>query len=307
MTDNIADLLITRRDFVKVVGAGAASLLIPGCEGKPEQAKTSKRKYPIEIKPGLEKIADMDHERYNCSVLSHKNLIHVIGGSSDWRWTWPTAKYSTFDPENLICTPRKEMDEALARMASFVFEEDIMTVGGKMSDKGELGSGPIVDYVFRHDVCNNEWHTLRPFKFPISSAQAVVPDGTPCILGGYIKNGEINLDILVYDKSKDNWDVKTRIPKPVDKITAAAKDGKIYVFGSRYDWQGKEMVMLQIYNFRKDKWEDEKEIPWKFKFMHAFIHDNDPCLWVCNEGFNGGRLIYDSADVQDHAMFSSRR
>ncbi len=295
---DISDKILNRRNFLKAAGLAAAGLGLAGCnEKEPENTI----KYPIEISPGLERIADMDHEHWDAGVLFHKKEIHVFGGSSQHSWCWPIAKYSTLNPDTLIWTPRKDMPEALARMASFVFEGNIMTVGGKMYDKMGHKSGPKVDYVFHYDAGHNKWEIHEPFPFGISSAEGVMVDGIPHVLGGHIGNVGMNLDIFKYNKAKDSWDVKTRIPTPVYRIsTTTAKDGKIYIFGPAIldKKKGTGEYIVQIYDSRNDKW-DKKDMPEGYDYMYSFVKNDNVNLWACKGNY------YSDGDVLKNVLYSS--
>lgn len=315
MVNNALDLSTSRRNFAKVVGAGLVSLLFSGCYPKDfVTTKTNKAEYPKEISPGLELIADIDDaHRQNASVLTYENLIHVIGGSHDWQWTWPTAKYSTFNPDSLVWTPKPEMPVELAHMAAFVYEGDIITVGGKGDDENDFRSGPIVNHVFRYSPDNERWTIEKPFPTTIASAKAVIVEGDPYILGGYTSfqhpkrkcwgtKYEMNWDVFMYDKSKKSWYVKTKIPTQVSDITAAAHEGKIYIFGSEFDeekmqWQAN---LLQTYDPRKDTW-NRKAMPGRFDEMYAFVKNNDLLLWVCEKRLDTVQSDY----TKGHALFSS--
>lgn len=295
MIDDLLDFKSTgtRRDFLKAGVVAAATSFIPGCGKRNPEGNTSK--YPIEISPGLEQIADMDITRYYANVLSHKNLLHVFGGSRYWDGTPPLLQYSTFDPVTLKWTQRKDMPEALAGMASFVFDEHIMTVGGKMNDRHESSSGYRipglkVNYIFRYNQLTGDWDTLKSFPLVISSAEAVVVDGVPFILGGHIGNKEKNLDIFMYNKSRDIWEVKTRIPISVDRITATSEDGKIYLFCSKFNRQKNDFDdMLHIYDYRNDGW-DKRDMPSKFGLMFPYIMNDSVHLLIHND--EGEQAIY---------------
>lgn len=295
------DTKFSRRNFVRVSVIGAVSLALPKYE-KTSSGQNKFSRSPQQIIPGVERlVADLDlPERVNAGVLAHRKLIHIIGGSSNWLWNWPTAEYSIFDPETLALNPKKEMPVPLARMAVGVFremrgslgrfEEYLMTIGGKMSDHNKIKSGSDVDHVFRYFAPGDKWYPLKPFPSPISSAKGVGVDGEIYIVGGEINNQQ-NLDIFRYDvykeysEFKSSWPRKTSIPTPVNVITATAKDKKIYIFGEKCNSERvKGDFILQTYNTQKDSWEKEKDLPGTPNNMYAFVCDDDLNLWTYHEG-----------------------
>ena len=60
---------------------------------------------------------------------------------------------------------------------------------------------------------------------------AVNMDGQIYVVGGRIPNGNITNNFEVYDPVADQWSSLPGYPVPVWRATAAAVDGKIYVFG----------------------------------------------------------------------------
>ena len=200
----------------------------------------------------------------------------------------------------------------LSHMAALVFDDKIMTVGGKRDDKNDFRSGPIVDNVFCYNSGNESWDIQKRFPSTIASAKAFVVDEVPHVIGGYTdfhhKKGtwwgttyKPNLDIFMYDGSTGDWNVRTRLPKEVSWMTTVAKDSRIYVFGSRYNGQTENMESLaQIYDTGKDTW-TEKLTPQHFDEMHAFVENDNLCLWVCEETMASSS----AKSTRGHALFSS--
>jgi len=308
---------IKRRSFLSYVGEAVAGL-VTGCSSDSNK-KVNQTINPREISPGLERIAWMREDRAHrsaASVFPYENLVHLIGGSNDWQWTWPSKKYSTFNPDTLEWTEKEDMPKALAHITAFGIEGDIITVGGKKDDHNDYRSGPIVDQVLRYDTESDKWTTLRNFPSTLASAKAIIVNGVPHILGGYTsfnhKKGEWfgttyekNSDVFAYDTATDKWEVKTTIPTTPSfwSMSVSSHEGKIYVFGSKYGERKEDLENLaQIYDPKTDTW-DKQTMPSRFDEMHAFTHGDNLHLWTCEESydFDSGWPSYTGG----HALFTS--
>lgn len=304
MLDNLlnSESTGTRRDFLKVVGLGTSTLILPGCKKKDSTESSQSRTYPFEVSPGLEQIADIDYWHAYGGILSYKGVIHIFGGSDEVANVSPTAAYKTFDPDTLILTSRKEMPEAITSMAYVGFEGGIMTIGGKKYTGPSTRMGVTLDTVFYHNLYENKWTTLNPFPCKIFETDAVLCDGVPYIVGGLLEDEKINFDIFKYDRENDRWQKKTRIPIPVSNrnLSVTAKKEKIYIFG----WGAGNVFMLQIYDTQEDKWE-KRDMPAEFNEipsgdcrMHAFVHHDEVNLWAY-------RTPFLSKNSKGHAIYTS--
>lgn len=171
------DALLTpktnRRRFLGQVSTSLGAFVV-GCRPKPNKSTTTTE--PISIKPqatrrkrnrqGIEHIGKIDDgraHRSDASILSHNGLIHLLGGSIDWMWTFPTERYTTFNPDTLEWTHKEKMPQQLSQMTSFGLDGDIITVGGKKDDQNDFRSGELVNQILRYDTEKSKWNTLRNF------------------------------------------------------------------------------------------------------------------------------------------------
>jgi len=277
--------LITRRNFIKAVGFGAAALALPGCTGDPATEVT------------LEEIANTSESYERGAVGSFKKSLYSFGGYQDLGCMdgliiQTDEIFDSDKPNEPWVISEDQLPIGLGYTAHLVYGDDIFAVGGliQKNDSGQVTGrkSEISDKVLSKNVKTGIWkNDHNPFPVKIRMALGVTAD-VPYVLGGRLEDGSLNLNAYRYDKASDKFSpVGDQMRDPIYTQAIAESDGKIYLFGR------KEM---RIYDTTSGEW-SKKRMPKEFREkysdfvdVYAFKHDNQVYVWTDTVSYRDASL-----------------
>lgn len=121
--------------------------------------------------------------------------------------------------------------------------------------------------VTRYNSCTRVWEDVPSAPMHIANTATAAADGKIYVIGGtttveslwgYAYNVPTE-KVMAYDAAMGTWSLLAPLPQPITQATAAAVDGKIYLFGGD-DWYGYLDTVL-VYDIAADTWSNLSTIP----------------------------------------------
>src|SRR3990172_4151600 len=180
------------------------------------------------------------HSVWGLRAAAAAGKIYIFGGANNPDGN--STHFSTveeYDPSTNTWTTKSPMSEAKYNMAIGVFNDKIYIIGGS---RGDIAFETTEQY----DPLTDTWTTKTPMPVARHLGDfAATPDkiflfGDP---------------IYVYDMGTDSW--STRAAPPFDNAygpATAAMNGKIYVFGGKFDSEGAGIPDVYEYDLFTETW-----------------------------------------------------
>jgi N-acetylneuraminic acid mutarotase len=176
------------------------------------------------------------------AIVTHHNLIYVIGGRMD-------TSYST----NEVYNPSNDSWKALKAMPRNLSDIDAQVIDNKIY---VLGTTTEV-----YDIGQDSWTEKTPMPFPVSAYASSVVDNKIYIIGGL--NYDVSNKTQIYNPETDSWSMGSSSPIAVYNAAATATTGimsskRIYVFGGQAETGNisslEAVDITQSYSPKNDTW-----------------------------------------------------
>ena len=178
----------------------------------------------------------------NCCVVSGK--IYVIGGlergtlkdGDSWE-DW--AKKAKLSNHNEVYDPKTNSWESKAPLPTprqgpgiGCINGKIFAIGGAISSAYDSPPSKIVEV---YDIEKDLWERISDFPIAITVMGIATIDGRIFVIGGQTRNDKGEdipiAHVYTYDLDNDKWLRSTDLPNPIQVISAAVLDDRIYVIG----------------------------------------------------------------------------
>lgn len=144
------------------------------------------------------------------------------------------------------------MPTARSNFASAVVGGAIYVIGGET----ESGVTASVD-VYHVDA--NTWEPVSEMPVALADIQAVTVGGKIYVPGGRRENGDVSVQLLVYDPQENVWQEVSSLPVSLSAYALVTFEGKLYLFGG---WNGEQFVdTVLTYDPTLDSWEEKTPLP----------------------------------------------
>jgi len=174
-------------------------------------------------------------------IVSYKDKIYVIGGSTGWtqeKGTLYSSANEVYDPSTGTWETKKAMPTVRGSFQASVVSGKIHLIANDVHDV--------------YDVATDSWSAGKPMpiSYPAYVASSTVFDGRIHLMGGD--------ETQVYDPASDSWSLGAASPVRVSAPGVCATTGvmalkRIYVFGGTVGFLN-ETAVTQVYDPENDSW-----------------------------------------------------
>jgi uncharacterized repeat protein (TIGR01451 family) len=149
-------------------------------------------------------------------------------------------------------------------------ERSVYAVGG-------MGRSSFYSYLLtsveRYDPCTQEWYEAPSLPQAFANRAVAALDGKLYVVGGsYSSDSDFGVSmtstVLVFDPGAETWSTVAPLPTPLAGATAAAANGKLYVFGG-LDKDLLELDRVWEYDPATDRWRGRSSMPGGGRFYAA--------------------------------------
>ena len=212
--------------------------------------------------------------RHHVAVSVVEDYLYGIGGFAggfpNWEAQSAVFVYDFNTEEWAESTP---LPEPRGEHTAVVIDGNIYVVGGRFKetpDAANFNDHFDTASLIVFDPTTEEWSPAPDMPTARNSHAAAVIEGKMYVVGGrqFVEqeNGEyanVNVASLeAYDPEAESWETLAPLPQAAGGITAAAVEGKLYVFGGE-QWVPEPMVIAEswVYDPALDQWTALPDMP----------------------------------------------
>jgi N-acetylneuraminic acid mutarotase len=213
-----------------------------------------------------ERKADMPTARLGLSTSVVLGRIYVIGGlpGADVIGAGVVgaacSKVEEYDPVTDTWVEKADMPTARLTFASEVVDGKIYTIGGHLSEPGDLGT--ISSTVEVYDLLTDTWTRKADIPTARTGLSAGAVEGKIYAIGGTAGPPWSGLrTVEVYDPSTDTWERKADMPTGRYNFSISVVNGKIYAIGgsNTNPWPG--LTVVEMYDPATNTWVRKADMP----------------------------------------------
>ncbi|MEL7434758.1 MAG: kelch repeat-containing protein [Chloroflexota bacterium] len=219
-------------------------------------------------------LSPLPKARHHIAVSIVEDTLYGIGGFVGGFPNWEAqSTVFVYDFNTEEWTESTPLPQPRGEHTAVVIDGEIYVVGGRFKrtpDSANFNDHFDTASVLVFDPITEEWSPAPDMPTARNSHAAAVIDGKMYIVGGRQfteqANGEyasVNVASLeVYDPEAESWETLAPLPQAAGGITAAAVDGKLYVFGGE-QWVPEQAVIAEawVYDPALDQWTSVPDMP----------------------------------------------
>lgn len=209
--------------------------------------------------------------RHHITLSVADGRLYAVGGFTggfpDWK---PMATVFSYDFSTELWKTVRPLPIARGEHVSAVVDGKIFVIGGRIG--GTPSAATFDEHIDTRrmevfDPRSGVWSQGADAPTARNSAASAVIDGKIYVVGGrqfseQTEGVRVNINVAaleVYDPDLGQWSTKAPMPKAAGGVSAAAANGKLYVFGGE-QWEPNQEVISNVwaYDPATDEW---SEIP----------------------------------------------
>ncbi|OQY47929.1 MAG: hypothetical protein B6242_03570 [Anaerolineaceae bacterium 4572_78] len=178
-----------------------------------------------------EYVTEMPTARSGLTVVTHDNILYVIGGS---RTSGVTSLVETYNYDTGLWHEVASKPTPVMYMQGIVIQDEIYVPGGCQADITNTKQTPITDQLDIFQIETNQWRQGSPLPQPLCAYTAAAYDDKLYLIGGW--SGQTFLDtVYVYTPDDDQWQLlESSYPLKIGFAGGATFQNRLYVVGG-YD------------------------------------------------------------------------
>ena len=214
------------------------------------------------------KLSPLPEARHHIAVSIVKDKLYGIGGFKGGFPNWEAqSTVFVYDFNKEKWTESTPLPRPRGEHTTTVIDGKIYVIGGRYKrtpDSANFNDHFDTSSMLVFDPITKVWSSAPDVPTARNSHASAVIDGKIYVVGGrqFKKQADGNYanvnvaNLEVYDPKEKRWQTLSPLPKAAGGISAAAVDGKLYVFGGE-QWVPEQTVIAEawVYDPALDKWD----------------------------------------------------
>ena len=216
---------------------------------------------------------------YHSQAVYFGGKIYNIGGYDENLEVTNTTRI--YDIDTNTWTTRAPMPQALAQMATALWNDVIYVAGGNIF-------GARVNTLYSYDIASDTWTTLEPMPQAVTLAGFGTINGKLYIAGGSGDAGYLNT-LYIYNIETHTWTTGANLPQALARPGSCVLNSRLYLYGGRLP-DLTPTIITQIYDPVTNTWDPNGpplDVPLFSSYGTAFGNDSIVALGGLDTNFVG--------------------
>ena len=198
----------------------------------------------------------------NDSSLLYNDTLLVSGGKNENGTSDRIHEVQVVPPYTVKTLSR--MPEPRQRHCTEIFDDSLLILGGRTTDRYEDNLSSVVLYDIKNNVCKQ----LAPLPYEVSNMATVKWGDNVVVIGGINKRGYRLNTVIMYNVKTEQSHILPRMRCKREALTAVVVENNIVVLGG-FGVQG-ELKSVESFNFERNTWQELPEMS-EERYWHTAV------------------------------------